>query len=110
MKPRSRGDQSRLDDVRVACALIVDRLRHKKFPDFVSDLSLQDGIIRRLEMIGEASKNLTEATKKRYPAVQWRDMMRLRDRAVHVYWDLDTLKLWKIAREDVPLLLDLLAD
>jgi uncharacterized protein with HEPN domain len=108
MRPHSRGDQSRLDDIKVACSLIVDRLRDKKFPDFVSDLSLQDGIIRRLELIGEASKNLTEAARKRYPTIQWRDMMRLRDRAIHRYWDLDPLKIWKIAREDVPQLLDLL--
>jgi uncharacterized protein with HEPN domain len=108
LKPHSRNDQSRLDDIRVACSLIVDRLRGKKFPDFVADLSLQDGIIRRLEMIGEAAKNLTEPTKKRFPTIQWRDMMRLRDRAIHRYWDLDSLRLWKITQEDIPQLLELL--
>ena len=103
-----RGDEQRLDDIRTSCALIIDRLRGKKFPDFVADLVLQDSIIRRLEIIGEASKHLTETTQWRYPDIQWKDMIRLRDRAIHGYWDIEALKLWKIVQEDVPQLLELL--
>jgi len=103
-----RGEEQRLDDIRTSCALIVDRLRGKKFPDFVADLVLQDSVIRRLEIIGEASKNLTLPTQRLYPDIQWKDMMRLRDRAIHGYFELDAMKLWKIVQEDVPQLLELL--
>jgi uncharacterized protein with HEPN domain len=61
--------------------------------------------VLRLIVIGEASKNLSETTRKRYPDVQWKDMSRLRDLAVHHYWKMDVLKIWEIAHEDVPFLL-----
>lgn len=102
-----RTEEQRLDDIRTSCALIVDRLRGKKFPDFVADISLQDSVIRRLEIIGEASKKLTESTRKRFPDIEWKGMMRLRDRAAHGYWTIDALKLWEIVTTDVPNLLEM---
>jgi len=101
-RPRERLDAARLDDIRESCAIILDRLRHKQLPDFVSDLALQDGIVHRLALIGEASNNLSDVTKKRYPGIQWKDMITLRNHSMHEYWDLDAMKIWKIAREEVP--------
>ena len=105
MRPRESGDAAFLDDIREACALIVSRLRKKQLPDFVSSTELQDSVVLRLIVIGEASKNLSETARKRYPDVQWKDMSRLRDLAVHHYWKMDALKIWEIAQEDVPFLL-----
>ena len=105
MRPRESSDAAFLDDIRESCAIIVSRLRKKQLPDFVSNTELQDSIVLRLIVIGEASKNLSEATRKRYPDVQWKDMSRLRDLAVHHYWKMDVLKIWEIAHEDVPFLL-----
>ena len=109
MRPRESGDAAFLDDIREACALIVSRLRKKQLPDFVSDTQLQDSVVLRLIVIGEACKNLSEKTQKRYRDVQWRDMARLRDLAVHHYWRIDALKIWEIVQEDVPLLLSCLS-
>ena len=105
MRPRETSDAAFLDDIRESCAIIVSRLRKKQLPDFVSNTELQDSIVLRLIVIGEASKNLSETTRKRYPDVQWKDMSRLRDLAVHHYWKMDVLKIWEIAHEDVPFLL-----
>jgi hypothetical protein len=67
MRPRESGDAAFLDDIREACALIVSRLRKKQLPDFVSDTQLQDSVVLRLIVIGEACKSLSEKTRKRYP-------------------------------------------
>ena len=109
MRPRESGDSAFLDDIREACALIVSRLRKKQLPDFVSNTELQDSIVLRLIVIGEACKNLSEKARMRYPDVEWKDMARLRDLAVHHYWKIDSLKVWEIANEDVPFLLSRLS-
>jgi uncharacterized protein with HEPN domain len=109
MRPRESGDAAFLDDIREACALIVSRLRKRKLPDFISNTELQDSVVLRLIVIGEACKNLSEAARKRYPDVQWKDMARLRNLAVHHDWKMDALKIWEIAQEDVPLLLTTLS-
>jgi uncharacterized protein with HEPN domain len=109
MRPRESGDAAFLDDILEACALIASRLRKKQLPDFVSSTELQDSVVLRLIVIGEACKNLSEKARKRYPDVAWKDMARLRDLAVHHYWKIDALKVWEIAQEDVPFLLSRLS-
>ena len=108
MRPRENKDEAFLDDIREACALILSRTKNTRLPDFVSDTTLQDSVVLRLAVIGEASKNLTDAARRRYPNVRWRDMMRLRDLLVHRYWSVDPMKVWNIVKEDVPLLLETL--
>jgi uncharacterized protein with HEPN domain len=80
-------------------------VRGKKFPDLVSDRSLQDGIVLRLIIIGEAAKNLSGKAKAKYPGVEWKNIGRLRDLVVHHYWDMDLAMIWEIVRKDIPTLL-----
>lgn len=57
--------------------------------DFMKSSSLQDMIIRRVEIIGEAVKNLPYDLKREYPEIPWRDIAGLRDIVVHQYFGLD---------------------
>lgn len=109
MRPREEGDAAYLDDILTSCSLIVSRVESRLLPDFVSNLELQDSILHRLIIIGEASKKVSEHTKKKFPELDWRDIARLRDLSVHRYWKIDALKIWKIVQEDVPQLLEILA-
>jgi uncharacterized protein with HEPN domain len=108
MRPRESGDRAFLDDIKEACALIQSRVKNKQLPDFISNSELQDSIVLRLIVIGEASKSLTDTARKRYPSIQWKDIIRLRDLAVHHYWKVDALKIWEIIQEDIPQLLEIL--
>jgi uncharacterized protein with HEPN domain len=108
MRPRESGDRAFLDDIKEACALILSRVKNKQLPDFISNSELQDSIVLRLIVIGEASKSLTDTARKRYPSIQWKDISRLRDLAVHHYWKVDALKIWEIIQEDIPQLLEIL--
>jgi uncharacterized protein with HEPN domain len=108
MRPRESGDRAFLDDIKEACALILSRVKNKQLPDFISNSELQDSIVLRLIVIGEASKSLTDTARKRYPSIQWKDIIRLRDLAVHHYWKVDALKIWEIIQEDIPQLLEIL--
>ncbi len=108
MRPRDEGDAACLLDIRQACAHIVASTRGKKLPDFVDDSVLQGDIAFRLITIGEASKSLTDKTRRSMPTVKWKDMARMRDLFVHRYWNIDAVQVWEIVQNDIPELLALL--
>lgn len=105
---RTDKDKAYLDDIRESCGLILDYVKDKHLPDFVSDHLLQDAVGRRLAIIGEAAKSLSDEAKVKYPDVKWKDMGRLRDLMIHHYWSLDLATLWEITQTDVPDLLAIL--
>jgi uncharacterized protein with HEPN domain len=65
---------------------------------------IQDGIIRQLEIIGEAVKRLPRTFRNHYKEVPWLDMAGMRDKLIHDYLGVDLFAVWKTATEDVPVL------
>ena len=65
MKPHKNADIALLHELREECAIIIGRIEHQSLPDFVSDPSLQDGIVLRLILIGESVKKLSEWTDRK---------------------------------------------
>ena len=63
---------------------------------------IQDGVIRNLEIIGEAVKNLPDDIKKDYPEVEWRKIAGLRDILIHAYFGVDLEVIWDIVKNKVP--------
>ena len=59
-------------------------------------------VVRAIEIIGEATKNIPKQIKKKYPEVPWKKMAGMRDRLVHEYFGIDLEILWGTAKEDVP--------
>jgi uncharacterized protein with HEPN domain len=64
----------------------------------------QDGVIRQLEIIGEATKNISDSLKKDNPAVPWKDIAGMRDKLIHNYFGVDIQAVWETAQDDLPLL------
>ncbi len=62
----------------------------------------QDAIIRQLEIIGEATKRLSEALRSEYVAVPWRRIAGLRDVLIHDYMGVDLDAVWEITQQDIP--------
>jgi len=106
MRSRKEGDQAFLDDIKAACTLILANTKHKQLPDFVSDLFFQHAVANLLANIGEAAKNISLATKRHYPTVEWREMAKLRDRFARHYWTIDPIQMWDIVLNDIPRLLE----
>jgi uncharacterized protein with HEPN domain len=69
--------------------------------DFLEDVQLQDATIRRIEIIGEASKNIPEEFKRQYPDVPWSEMARTRDKLIHGYFGVDLELTWDIIQHDL---------
>lgn len=69
---------------------------------FKSSLDIQDKVFRRLEIIGEAAKNLPEEFRKSYPEIEWKKMAGLRDVLIHSYFGIDLDLAWKVIEKDIP--------
>ncbi|WP_319508792.1 DUF86 domain-containing protein [uncultured Methanolobus sp.] len=81
---------------------IEDFTNDKTKEDFLEDIQLQDATIRRIEIIGEASKNIPDEFKTQYPAVPWSEMARTRDKLIHGYFGVDLQLTWDIIQYDLP--------
>lgn len=65
---------------------------------------LHDGVVRQIEIIGEATKNLSEIIRKKHPDVPWKDMAGMRDKLIHHYFGVDLDSVWGTAENDIPAL------
>ena len=61
-----------------------------------------DAVVRNFEIIGEASKNIPEKIRNKYPSVPWRKMIGLRNLISHEYFGIDYEMIWTIAKESLP--------
>jgi uncharacterized protein with HEPN domain len=68
----------------------------------VRETQWQDATIRQLEIVGEATKQLSADLRSRYPAVPWRRMAGLRDVLIHQYMGVDLDAVWEIAVHNAP--------
>jgi uncharacterized protein with HEPN domain len=71
---------------------------------FAADRKTVYAVLRCLEVIGEAAKNVPASVRERYPAIPWKDMAGMRDRVIHLYFGVSCEKVWHTAREDIPAL------
>ena len=69
---------------------------------FMTDKMRQDALLRKLEVIGEAVKNLSEIVKQRRPDIPWRQIAGMRDRLTHDYFGVDLALVWVTIEKDVP--------
>ena len=72
------------------------------FEEFRNSELIQDGVVRNLEIIGEAVKNIPEDIKRNNPDVEWRKIAGLRDILVHAYFGIDVEVVWDIVKNKVP--------
>ncbi|HEY4759775.1 MAG TPA: DUF86 domain-containing protein [Thermoguttaceae bacterium] len=63
---------------------------------------LQDGVIRQLEIIGEATRHLSKEIRHKYAHIPWEDIAGMRSKLIHDYFGVDPEKVWLTATEDLP--------
>ncbi|MCX6303582.1 MAG: DUF86 domain-containing protein [Bacteroidetes bacterium] len=75
---------------------------------FLENIQLQDAGIRQIEIMGEATKRISETFKEKHPEVPWKDMAGMRDKLIHDYLDVDLNIVYQTVAVDIPTLLPII--
>jgi uncharacterized protein with HEPN domain len=81
---------------------LTDASREVNWAQFSTDETLKRAFVRSIEVIGEATKNLSNDLRARYPGVEWRAMAGMRDQLIHGYFGVDYEIVWDVATEKAP--------
>jgi len=79
------------------------------YQKFENDIMLQDAVIRNIEIIGEASKKLSNQFRETNDHIPWNDMAGMRDKLIHDYFGVDIEMVWKTVTQDIPVLEDMIS-
>jgi len=80
----------------------IDQYVQVGYDDFMAHSHWQDAVIRQLEIVGEATKRLSEELRAHYPKVPWRRIAGLRDVLIHDYMGVDLEAVWQVSQNNVP--------
>ena len=86
------------DAAREAAGFIASRTRL----DLDADRQLTLALVKEIEIIGEAATRLSDEARAASPAIPWADVIGMRNRLVHVYFDIDLDRLWDTVQQDLP--------
>ena len=79
-----------------------NHIKNFQLDQFLKDDKTCDAVIRCIEVIGEATKNIPEEIRIRYPSISWRDLAGMRDKIIHSYFTVDFETVWLVVKEDIP--------
>ena len=94
----------RVEDIIICTERINIYVDNMNYEDFTSDQKTIDAVVRNLEIIGEASKNIPTEIIRKFDNINWEGIIGLRNRIAHVYFGLDLKIIWRITQDEVPIL------
>ncbi len=80
------------------------------FESFSKDDKTVYAVIRAVEIIGEAARNVPDDVRSKYPQIPWRDVAGMRDKLIHQYFGINMEVVWQTLHEDVPMLIEALEE
>ena len=79
------------------------------FDAFIADDKTTSAVVRKLEIIGEAAKNVPETIRREYPQVPWQQIAGMRDRIIHRYFAVNHVIVWDTVKDHIPPLQPIIA-
>ncbi len=105
-----RDDQIRLQHMRDAAREALSFAQGRARADLDQDRMLVLALVKEIEIIGEAANQVSEASREELPAIPWADIVHMRHRLVHAYFDINLEVLWRTIQDDLPSLIESLGD
>ena len=90
-----------LEDILESIEKIEEYTHDRNFEEFTKNTERQDAVIRRLEIMGEAVKNLPGDLKEKYTTIPWRQIAGMRDMLIHEYAGVSLGPVWKVVIDDL---------
>ena len=91
-----------LKDILSAMKAIEKFVGGMKLEEFSKDDLTSSAVIRKFEIIGEATKQISQDIKRRHPEVPWKDMAGMRDKLIHAYFGINYTLVWDTAKQIIP--------
>ena len=91
-----------IEDISECIDKIEEFVGNMDFDEFVRDDKTASAVIRKLEIIGEASKNIPKRIREKYKELPWSDMARMRDKITHGYFGINYKIVWNVIKERLP--------
>lgn len=101
-----QNDETYLLDILESAKIAVGYLKDVSFKEFEEDLRTQDAIIRRIEIIGEASSKVSEEFQIKCKYVSWKSMKGMRNFLIHEYNYIDLDIIWETVKNNLPSLIN----
>lgn len=83
---------------------IEEYVKDVEYDEFMDNHLIQDGVIRQIEIIGEATKRLSEHITEKHQDIPWKDIAGMRDKLIHNYLGVDLDAVWETVEKDIPIL------
>ncbi len=99
-----KNDQMFINHILDAISKIEDYLKDVLYDDFIEDDMRIDAVVRELEIIGEAVKNLSSEFKNKRKHIPWKEISGMRDKLTHEYFGVDLQIVWNTCKEDILIL------
>ena len=101
---KSRHDRLYLYDIIECCDRVAGYVNGVREEDYQVNPMLHDALVRNIEVVGEAVKNLSQEIKDTHPEIAWSQIARMRVKIAHHYFRINLDVVWKTAIDDLPAL------
>ncbi|MBU0470234.1 MAG: DUF86 domain-containing protein [Nanoarchaeota archaeon] len=91
-----------LKHIRDAIDLVDSFTKNYTKTKFLNDKLVQSAVIRQIEIIGEATKNVPLNFRKKYQKIPWSNIAGMRDKLIRLYFGVNLERVWEVVKEDIP--------
>jgi len=99
-------DDTYLVDMLESAKIAMEYVSGKSWDDFYEDIQCQDAVVRRIEIIGEAARRLSQDTRDKHPQIPWREITSMRNLVIHEYDVVDINQVWDTVQNKIPPLIE----
>jgi uncharacterized protein with HEPN domain len=97
-----KSDLVYLNHIRDCITTILEYTKGMSQEDFLNDKKTIDAVIRNFEIIGEATKKLSDPLRHNYPQIEWKKIAGMRDKLIHDYIEVDHWAVWGVVEDILP--------